>query len=248
MSKLLQVLVMLFCAAGIAKDYTPSEIKELLAAAEKGDARAQYEYGVAHYHVAAGGGGYVVQAGLNGGPANPVEAAKWFLKAAEQGHLDSCYSISRMYDMGVGVIKSGVESEKWLRKAVQKSPKKDGSPEYAMASFYSEDRPDLPKNEKEAAIWYRKAAVITASDAPWIDSARRALGTYYSKPKSADYDLTTSYAWWSIAALSGDEYSGKMRDSVESRLDQSKIQDGRALAGLILTRLRPRKISRKGRG
>lgn len=245
MSKLLQVLVMIFCTAGIAKDYTPAEIKALLAAAEKGEARAQYEYGVAHYHVAAGGGGYVVQVGLNGGPANPVEAAKWFLKAAEQGHLDSCYSISRMYDMGVGVIKSGVESEKWLRKAVQKSPKKDGSPEYAMASFYSEDRPDLPKNEKEAAIWYRKAAVISAFDAPWIDSSRQALGAYYSNPKSTEYSLTTAYAWWIVAALSGNEYSAKMRDGVEGRLDQSMIKDGRALAGLILKEIEALKVTQK---
>lgn len=241
MSKLLQLLVMLFCAAGIAKDYTPAEIKALLAAAEKGDARAQYEYGLAHYHVAAGGGGYVIQVGLNGDPANPVEAAKWFLKAAEQGHLDSCYSISRMYDMGVGVIKSGVESEKWLRKAVQKSPKKDGGPEYTMGAFYSEDRPDLPKNEREAAVWFRKAAIISAVDAPWIDSSRQALGAYYSNPKSAEYNLTTSYAWWIVAALSGNEYSSKMRDSVEGRLDQTKLKDGRALAGLILKEIEAKK-------
>lgn len=245
MSKPLKVLVLLFCAAGSAKDYTPAEIKALQASAEKGEARAQYEYGLAHYHVAAGGGGYVVQVGLNGGPANPVEAAKWFLKAAEQGHLDSCYSISRMYDMGVGVIKSGVESEKWLRKAVQKSPKKDGSPEYAMASFYSEDRPDLPKSEKEAAIWYRKAAVITAADAPWVDSSRQALAAYYSNPKSTEYSLTTAYAWWIVAALSGNEYSAKMRDGVEGRLDQSMIKDGRALAGLILKEIEALKVTQK---
>ena len=245
MSNLLQVLFMFICAAGIAKDYTPTEIKALLAAAGKGDARAQYEYGVAHYHVAAGGGGYIVQVGINGGPANPSEAAKWILKSAEQGYYDAFFAISKMYDNGVGVVKSGVEAERWLKKAIQNSPKKDGGPEYTMGAFYSEDRPDLPKNEKEAAIWYRKAAVITASDAPWIDSARRALGTYYSKPKSADYDLTTSYAWWSIAALSGDEYSGKMRDSVESRLDQSKIQDGRALAGLILKEIEAKKDQQK---
>ena len=245
MSNLLQVLLMLFCAVGIAKDYTPVEIKALLAAAEKGDARAQYEYGVAHYHAAAGGGGYVIQVGLNGGPPNPVEAAKWLLKSAEQGNSDACYSISKMYDTGVGMIKSGVESERWLRKAVQNSPRKDGAPEYNMAVFYSEDRPDLPRNEREAAVWYRKAAAISAVDAPWIDSSRQALGAYYSKPKSADYNLTTSYAWWTIAALSGDEYSAKMRDSVESRLDQSKIQDGRALAGLILREIEAKKGPQK---
>ena len=86
MNKLLLLLVSVLCAPGFAKDYTPAEIKALIAAAENGDARAQYEYGVAHYHVAAGGGGYVVQVGINGGAANPVEAVKWFLKAAEQGH------------------------------------------------------------------------------------------------------------------------------------------------------------------
>jgi TPR repeat protein len=234
MNKLIWVLVSFLSASVFGKDYTPAEIKALLSSAEKGDAPAQYEYGVAHYHVAAGGGGYIVQVGLNGGTANPAEAAKWFLRAAEQGHSEACYSISRMYDSGVGVIKSGVEAEKWLKKAVQNSPKKDGGPEYTMGVFYSEDRPDLPKNEKEAAVWYRKAAVITAVDAPWIDSSRQALGAYYSNPKSAEYNLTTAYAWWIVAALSGNEYSAKMRDGVEGRLDQSKIKDGRALAGLIL--------------
>ena len=111
MSNLLQVLFTLICAAGIAKDYTPTEIKALLTAAEKGDARAQYEYGVAHYHVAAGGGGYVIQVGLNGGPPNPVEAAKWFLKAAAQGHADACYEAATMYDNGVGLIISGIDAE-----------------------------------------------------------------------------------------------------------------------------------------
>jgi TPR repeat protein len=245
MNKLLLLLVSVLCAPGFAKDYTPAEIKALLTAAEKGDAQAQYEYGVAHYHVAAGGGGYVVQVGINGGPANPLEAAKWILKSAEQGHYDASYSISQMYDNGVGVVKSGVEAERWLKKAILNSPKKDGGPEYTMGAFYSEDRPDLPKNEREAAVWYRKSAVISAVDAPWIDSSRQALGAYYSNPKSAEYNLTTAYAWWIVAALSGNEYSAKMRDSVEGRLDQSKVKDGRALAGLILKEMEALKSPQK---
>lgn len=232
---------MLFCAAGIAKDYTTAEIKALLAAAEKGDARAQCEYGAAHYHVAAGGGGYLIQVGLNGGPANPVEAAKWFLKSAEQGNSDACYSISKMYDTGVGVIKSGVESEKWLKKAVQNSPRRDGAPEYNMAVFYSSDRPDLPKNEKEAAVWYRKAAVISAVDAPWIDSSRQALGAYYANSKSAEFSLTKAYAWWSVAAASGDSGAAKKRDGIEQRLSASEVKEGRALAAEILKEIEAKK-------
>ncbi len=240
MNKLIWVLVSFLSASGFGKDYTPAEIKALLSSAEKGDARAQYEYGAAYYHVAAGGGGYVVQVGLNGGPANPAEAAKWFLRAAEQGHFEACYSISRMYDSGVGVIKSGVEAERWLKKAVQNSPKKDGGPEYTMGAFYSEDRPDLPKNEKEAAAWYRKAAVISAENAPWINSARNALALYHSDQKSSDFSLVKSYAWWSVAAVFGDSFSGGKREDLEKKLNPQELIKGRQMAAQILKEIQSR--------
>ncbi len=240
MNKLLLLLVSVLCAPGLAKDYTPAEIKALIAAAEKGDARAQYEYGVAHYHVAAGGGGYIVQVGINGGPANPVEAAKWLLKAAAQGHPDACYAVSRMYDSGVGLIKSGIEAEKWLKRAVQISPRNDGAQEYNMGTFYSEDRPDLPKNEKEAAIWYRKAAVFSAENAPWINSARNALALYHSDQKSSDFSLVKSYAWWSVAAALGDSFSGGKREDLEKKLNPQELIKGREMAAQILKEIQTR--------
>jgi TPR repeat protein len=250
MSKLLQVLVMLFCAAGIAKDYTPAEIKALLAAAEKGDARAQYEYGLAHYHVAAGGGGYVIQVGLNGGPPNPVEAAKWFLKAAAQGHADACYDAATMYDNGVGLIVSGIEAEKWMKEYAKNKPSEGGRLEYIMASFYAKDRTDLPKDEKTSVAWYRKAAILSSGPGPddsrWIEASRHALGAYYFDPKSASpKNPAESYAWWSVAAVSGNALAAKNRDQVERHLSPEQVKMGRDLARRIMEEIEASKKSAK---
>ncbi len=250
MSKILQVIVLLFCATGIAKDYTPAEIKALLAAAEKGEARAQYEYGVAHYHVAAGGGGYVIQVGLNGGPPNPVEAAKWFLKAAAQGHADACFEAATMYDNGVGLIVSGIEAEKWMKEYAKNKASENGRVEYIMASFYAKDRPDLPKDEKTSVAWYRKAAVLSSGpgsdDSRWIEASRHALGTYYFDPKSTSpKNPAESYAWWSVAAASGDSHAALKRDEVEKHLTPEQVKMGRDLARRIMEEIGSSKKSAK---
>jgi TPR repeat protein len=250
MSNLLQVLFMLFCVVGIAKDYTPAEIKALLAAAEKGDARAQYEYGVAHYHVAAGGGGYIVQVGINGGPANPVEAARWFLKAAAQGHADACYEAAMMYDNGVGLIISGMEAEKWMKEYAKNKASEGGRVEYIMASFYAKDRPDLPKDDKATVAWYRKAAVLSAGPGPddsrWIVASWHALGAYYFDPKSASpKNPAESYAWWSVAAASADSHAAMKRDEVEKHLSPEQVKMGRDLARRIMQEIESSKKSAK---
>jgi TPR repeat protein len=245
MNKLFLLLVSVLCASGFSKDYTRTEIKELSIAAEKGEAAAQYEYGLAHYHVAAGGGGYIIRLGLNGGPANPVEAAKWFLKAAEQGHAEACLSIAQMYDEGVGVICSGIDAEKWMKQYAAKTTSADGRIEHIMAVFYAKDRPDLPKNDKESVSWNLKAAILSAgsgrNDARWIEASRIALATYYSDPKASDFNLTKAYAWWSVAAASGDTYASKKRTESEKRLSPAEIKEGRSLAGQLMQQIESKK-------
>ena len=48
-----------------------------------------------------------------------AEAAKWYIRAAEQGHTRAQYTIGAMYLYGEGVIFNKKEAEKWLRKAAQ---------------------------------------------------------------------------------------------------------------------------------
>ena len=45
------------------------------------------------------------------------EAAKWFLKAAEQGHTEAQRIIAKYYFYGTGVPQNSTEAMKWLRKA-----------------------------------------------------------------------------------------------------------------------------------
>ena len=55
------------------------------------------------------------------------EAAKWFLKAAEQGHPRAQLKIGLMYDKGEGVKQDPVEAAKWYRRAASQG--------YAPAQF-----------------------------------------------------------------------------------------------------------------
>ena len=49
----------------------------------------------------------------------PDEAAKWFRKAAEQGHAESQFDLGLLYTNGEGVDKDHKEAVKWLRKAAK---------------------------------------------------------------------------------------------------------------------------------
>ena len=238
MNKLFMALVFLLCAVGFAYERTPGAINALREMAERGDAESQYELGVANYHIAAGGGGYVIKLGIGGGPANPVEAAKWFLRAAEQGHPEACYEIARMYDEGVGVISSGIEARKWMKQYALKGTSAGGRLEYIMGTFYAKDRPDLPKDEKESLSWHRKAAVLVvgsgSNETRFIDASRHALAACYSDPKAAEFNLTKAFVWWSVSATSGNSESVKNRDAVEQRLTSLEVKEGRAMTSQIL--------------
>ncbi|HUN52989.1 MAG TPA: hypothetical protein VMU42_17825 [Candidatus Sulfotelmatobacter sp.] len=62
----------------MAEDSTRT-LKDLVAAAQRGDARAQFELGRRHYHG-------------NGAPPDQATAGRWFRRAADQGHV-----VARIY-------------------------------------------------------------------------------------------------------------------------------------------------------
>ena len=47
------------------------------------------------------------------------EAAKWMLKAAEQGYVDAEVFMAAMYDRGMGVKQSESEATKWYKKSAE---------------------------------------------------------------------------------------------------------------------------------
>jgi TPR repeat protein len=92
---------------------------------EKGDATAQYDLGVSYYNGQGEIGksmGELFNLGLSyyngqGVEQDYAEAAKYFRKAAEQGHVSAQNNLGVMYANGQGVTKDNYEAVKWFRKA-----------------------------------------------------------------------------------------------------------------------------------
>ena len=93
-------------------------------AAERGDAQAQYNLGVAYFKG-------------KGAQKDYAEAAKWSLKAAEQGNAKAQYNMGVAYFHGDGVNKSYNEGVKWFRKAAENNNVKA---QYYLGMAYSQGR------------------------------------------------------------------------------------------------------------
>src|SRR5262249_5908073 len=79
-------------------------IEEVKAKAEAGDVESQVELGLRYEHG-------------KGVAKDPVEAAKWYRKAAEQNYAAAQNSLGVCYEKGEGVTKDQAEALKWFRKA-----------------------------------------------------------------------------------------------------------------------------------
>jgi TPR repeat protein len=83
-------------------------VARLLAAAERGDARAQTRLGFMHET-----GDRV--------PQDFVMAASWYRRAAESGEPNAQYLLGVLYDKGFGVQQDYIEAHKWLNLAAAHS-------------------------------------------------------------------------------------------------------------------------------
>ena len=97
----------------------------------------QFQRGAAYFH------------GI-GVARDPVEAVKWFRKAAEQGFAPAQGMLGTCYYSGCGVEKDPVEAVKWFRKAAEQGRHQS---QFNLGMCYME-----ANNPGEAAKWFRKAA------------------------------------------------------------------------------------------
>ena len=88
---------------GIAQEFDDAAAS-LRAAAEQGDAPAQYNLGVA----------YATGEGI---AQDYAEAVRWFRAAAEQGNAEAQYNLGLMYLEGLGVTQDKAEAYAWIRTA-----------------------------------------------------------------------------------------------------------------------------------
>jgi predicted aspartyl protease len=116
-------------------------LEQLRAVAGKGDVIAAFTLGA------------IYQNG-DGVPKDAEAAARWYLKAAEQGYADAQYSLGWMYDAGEGVPKNAALAAQWYRRAADQG---NADAQFSLASMYEGGR-GVVKDINLAVQWYRKAA------------------------------------------------------------------------------------------
>jgi TPR repeat protein len=84
-----------------------------------------------------------------GEPRNDTEAAQWFRKAAEQGHVDAQSSLALMYSAGLGVPHDVIEAAKWYREAAERG---DAEAQAAIPTLYYWGR-GVPQSKVFAYQW-----------------------------------------------------------------------------------------------
>lgn len=212
MSKLLQiVLATALCLSVQAIAASPLEqgiaalqrgeetnaIKILQPLAVRGDVQAQYYLGLSY--------GY------------SPEAAKWFLKAAEQGHAKAQYFLYTLYRDGMGVEQDTAQASKWLHKAAV------GGSDSAQYSLGLESA--IAGNHGEAVKWHRLAA------SQGHDNAQLELARHYWDGQGVERDVARGYMWLQLAAEAGNPTAKEECAFVEKQvLTPQAVTQGRARA------------------
>jgi TPR repeat protein len=215
---------------------------KLLECANSGEANCQLVLGHAYLN------GYEV-------PKNPLEAEKWWRKAAEQGNADAQEVLGDLYLGGRGVPEDHQEAEKWIRKSAEQG---HANGQRLLGGLYARGI-GVPKDEAEALKWFRLAAEQgepqtlkllalmyengtgvpkdLAEAAKWYRllgeqgfvDAQRILGTMYIKGEGVDRDYVSGYMWSSLAEEQGDKDARRFRKKAERKMTPQQIDEAKQL-------------------
>jgi len=154
-------------------------------AANQGDAEAQYNLGLLHLrgrrrhdddrdnghgihgghcHKNNGDGGHDTGGGHGGNLWDYSKAARWLLKAAEQGHAKAQACLGRLHDKGLGVNKDRAEAVRWYRLAADRDAGGDAALQLKLGGMYQHGV-HVEADAPEATRWYRKAAASDSAEA-----------------------------------------------------------------------------------
>jgi uncharacterized protein len=88
-----------------------------------------------------------------GVPQDYAEAAKWYRRAAAQGHAGAQFNLGRRYADGRGVPQDYAEAVKWLRRAAEQGL---ADAQNDLGCMYAHGR-GVPQDYLMAHIWYNLA-------------------------------------------------------------------------------------------
>jgi uncharacterized protein len=147
-----------------------------------------------------------------GVPQDDAEAFKWLQAAAAQGYAPAQLVLGKMYAAGAGVPRDYAHAMSYFRSA--------NTPEawYQLGLLYQQGL-GAPASDAEAAVWWLKAAERGLAEAQY------AIGCLY-----LTRDPVAAYAWFALAAASGDKEGVAAMKSLASRLTPQQLAEGQQRA------------------
>jgi TPR repeat protein/protein-disulfide isomerase len=151
-------------------------------------------------------------------PRDPVAAAGWFRKAAEQdgaeGSAGAQLQLGRMYRAGLGVPQSGPESTAWLMKALTAfeaaSARGDLGARLTLASMYEKGDGAIRDKDKAAALYLQVAEAYRGAADQGDARAQFRLAGMYASGRGVQESRVQDAIWLRRAADQGD-WQAQMR-------------------------------------
>lgn len=153
------------------------EVTDLLKAAESGNVDAQFEMGRR------------CELGINDVVENDLEAAKWYRRAAECGHVEAKACLGSLLWLGEGIDHDPAEALKCTQEAISAG---DETAERTLGMMY-EFGEGVEKNYVEAARLYRRCAERGDSLAQYN------LGSLYERGLGVPENVVDAIVWYSKA-------------------------------------------------
>lgn len=178
-----------------------------LAAAERGNAEAQFVVGGMYYKG-------------QGTDPDRLKAFKWLRRAEQQGKTspESLALIGSMYLQGIGVPQNYLEAKRYLHQAAEQgdlSAKKD------LAFIYYNGFGEEPDFAKALALY---TEVALQGDA----AAQNNVGLMYANGLGTDVDRMKAYAWYSLAASQGNASAVVARNNLMLRMSWKELNQAQA--------------------
>ena len=182
-----------------------------------------------------------------------AEAARWFTKAAAQGHRLAQCNLGALYAQGLGVPKDLQKALRWYRAAAEQG---DEMAMYNLGALYATEE----RNIGLGIEWFEKAAAkgylpayVNLGMLYWrgegversVETSRRwllraaeqkdanawyALGTIALESQGAPADKVSAFACFSLSAVNGSERAMVARQQLEATMTHNEVKQGQDLA------------------